>query len=375
MALALLTSNGGYAQAFDVSVGMSVRIGDSEDLGLDYLFGLPVSACAGPDGSIFVADRVSMNVRQFSHDGEFIRTVGSRGQGPGEFMGILDIYSNDDRSRLFVVDTRNGRLTTFETSTGEVVDTYSMVAFKGNPKIDVMADGRHAVVSSSGRSVSGALGLPEISIIDPTKKDDMPPSTWVIPESLWAADDVVRKQLVFDPGSILATTSNTILYAPKLYEGRIFEILPEESAVVRVVKGILKDRSPYVDSEPPDEHAGRFPDVADNVPGSSEMVYWKFPCQSLKLFEVGELLGHIVYCEINGKRRHAIEFYTQSGEPLGMATLTEWAVENDHNTGMRIGDVDRSLSIYGVSLGAVPVAFVAQLEVEGKLLEYVEQVD
>jgi hypothetical protein len=45
-----------------------------------------------PDGSIVVADRGSCEVRLFSATGEFVRAVGRRGEGPGEFERLTSIH-------------------------------------------------------------------------------------------------------------------------------------------------------------------------------------------------------------------------------------------------------------------------------------------
>lgn len=41
-----------------------------------------------PDGSVVVADRIANGLKLFSPDGEFIREVGGKGQGPGEYEFI-----------------------------------------------------------------------------------------------------------------------------------------------------------------------------------------------------------------------------------------------------------------------------------------------
>src|SRR5690606_10861150 len=136
-------------------------VGGAEEAELEYLFGLPVSVCEGPDGSIYVADRISMDIRQFDRNGSYIRTIGSRGQAPGEFLQLLAVYSSDDRRSLFVFDGTNARISQFDTSTGELVSTTRLSNF-GRPSFDVLPDGRHAMVAVAGTSPDGISEMPSI---------------------------------------------------------------------------------------------------------------------------------------------------------------------------------------------------------------------
>lgn len=64
----------------------SLRLGSASPVGSKAeQFGSVVSVESDSQGRIYVLDWQSQNVRVFLHDGTFLRTVGRRGQGPGEF--------------------------------------------------------------------------------------------------------------------------------------------------------------------------------------------------------------------------------------------------------------------------------------------------
>ncbi|NIU02682.1 MAG: 6-bladed beta-propeller, partial [Aliifodinibius sp.] len=58
-------------------------------------------------GDIFIADGQNLHIQVFDHQGEFIRTIGRKGQGPGEFITTdnikLSLYKNQS---LYVCDFR-----------------------------------------------------------------------------------------------------------------------------------------------------------------------------------------------------------------------------------------------------------------------------
>jgi hypothetical protein len=57
--------------------------GDTDDE--DEFFGVIVQILADDDGNVYLLDRQLAEVKIFSEDGEFIRSIGREGEGPGEF--------------------------------------------------------------------------------------------------------------------------------------------------------------------------------------------------------------------------------------------------------------------------------------------------
>ena len=80
-------------------------------------------------GSIAVADRGSGEIRVFAQDARFLRRVGRRGQGPGEFRTLAHIRSLPADS-LIAIDGIGGRLTVFDPD-GKVARTF---AATGEPR-------------------------------------------------------------------------------------------------------------------------------------------------------------------------------------------------------------------------------------------------
>jgi hypothetical protein len=75
------------------------------------------------DGAIAIADRGSGEVRLFDRSGSFVRRLGRRGQGPGEFVSLAHVRSVGKDS-VVAVDGVGGRLTVFDAA-GNVTRTFS----------------------------------------------------------------------------------------------------------------------------------------------------------------------------------------------------------------------------------------------------------
>jgi hypothetical protein len=93
-----------------------LRLGADEDRP-DYVFGRVRSIAVGPDGRIYVSDDKIKTVKVFDRDGNFIRTIGRAGQGPGEYgrpydvfvTGTSDIIVTDGARRLVLIYGADGR--------------------------------------------------------------------------------------------------------------------------------------------------------------------------------------------------------------------------------------------------------------------------
>jgi hypothetical protein len=89
-----------------------LRIGVAEG-DPNYEFGEVSSIALLPDGGIAVLDRQAYEVRIFDPRGEFVRRVGRRGQGPGEFRDPIRVVSTDGDS-LLVWDWGQERVVAFD---------------------------------------------------------------------------------------------------------------------------------------------------------------------------------------------------------------------------------------------------------------------
>ena len=57
-----------------------------EDQPVEHQFGQPIAVRTDVEGNIYVADRASKYIKVFDQDGNYLRSLGGRGRGPGEFQ-------------------------------------------------------------------------------------------------------------------------------------------------------------------------------------------------------------------------------------------------------------------------------------------------
>ncbi len=103
-----------------------VRIGARDGLG-PMVFGEIRGLALDRWGRVYVLDGHADEVRVFDADGSYVRTIGRRGQGPGELLGPTGIRI-DPSGRLWALDPGNQRYSVFD-PTGLLVAEYP---FRGN---------------------------------------------------------------------------------------------------------------------------------------------------------------------------------------------------------------------------------------------------
>ena len=89
---------------------IGVELGDT-----NYVFGQIVEADQDKDGNILVLDASTMNVRKYSHEGNFLGSAGRQGTGPGEFQmprGMTVLGNNN----FVVSDMAGGAICVFDDS-------------------------------------------------------------------------------------------------------------------------------------------------------------------------------------------------------------------------------------------------------------------
>lgn len=133
--------------------------------------GQPFDLAVGPDGSFFISDGFTRQVLVFARDGRYLRGIGRRGSGPGEFSGPTWLALAGD-SLLYVVDRTE--INAFDPTAGTfrwsrslpsprgptMLATYGDHLFAGEP--DSLRNGSVAVVESQGSAIRTVGHLPAL---------------------------------------------------------------------------------------------------------------------------------------------------------------------------------------------------------------------
>ncbi|MCP4726163.1 MAG: 6-bladed beta-propeller [bacterium] len=96
----------------EVGLELIKKIGDDESKGDNYLFYNPFDMTKDSEGNLYILDSRNCRIQVFDKDGEFIRTIGREGQGPGEILESVCI-DIEPASNIYVNDPLNGRIQIF----------------------------------------------------------------------------------------------------------------------------------------------------------------------------------------------------------------------------------------------------------------------
>ena len=104
------------AGRMEMVLGVKGRTGDWHPGGHLRLFAEPNEAVVGPTGDIYVLEghgKAASRVVKFDSDGNFIKTLGSKGAGPGEF-DLPHSLVFDKQGLLYIADRNNARIQVFD---------------------------------------------------------------------------------------------------------------------------------------------------------------------------------------------------------------------------------------------------------------------
>ena len=99
---------------------VSIGVADGAE---EYMFGDVADIAVARDGSIYVYDRKVPAIRKYDAQGKYVRTIGRKGQGPGEYLSGSGLALMRD-GRLLLWDTGNWRINVYSPA-GESVATWS----------------------------------------------------------------------------------------------------------------------------------------------------------------------------------------------------------------------------------------------------------
>ena len=94
------------AEEAEISFTEILRVGEETDENT-YLFGRIMGLAVDSKGRILIADHQPPSVAVFSMDGEWLGSVGEKGEGPGEYEEVRGVYVSPSDT-VYVMDGRNG---------------------------------------------------------------------------------------------------------------------------------------------------------------------------------------------------------------------------------------------------------------------------
>jgi hypothetical protein len=108
------------AEIFSLEEELSIGAKEGPD---EYMFSRILDLDADDDGNIYALDQKESHIKVFDKEGRYVRTIGQRGQGPGE-LGSAYFFSLTPQKHLIVEDISSRRMVFF-TLEGEFIRSVS----------------------------------------------------------------------------------------------------------------------------------------------------------------------------------------------------------------------------------------------------------
>lgn len=314
-------TNDSYAQnesaSFNAELVELFSLGDDESAPMEYVFGDIVGVRTDSLGNIYVADRETMNVRVFDRTGEYLRTIGSRGRGPGEFSHITSIHV-DRKNRLIVADNMNSRFTWFAPD-GDVIDTrmYDRDTITWPRQIGQIESGTYVLLYRE----AGQTDLLHLVPSAPRPDRLAGPTASFGPLSMLPSseDPFARQSSGFYPGRMWTVGLNTVVFAPGLYDGECFRFRRTASGwrIADTLSGWQPQRAAFTAVDNPARHDG-----ATTIHTGGKELSAVVNTKSVGIFvtDAGRTVHFLVARREEGGV-FGVQFFDSSGQFLGFDVL------------------------------------------------------
>lgn len=110
--LILCTATVVGAQDLRVRIEIEHLIGEEDDADPEYLLQGPHIFAVDAAGNLYVGEGYRQSIRVYSPEGDYLRTLGSPGRGPGEFALIRSVIPMEDGG-VAITDTENAKVSLF----------------------------------------------------------------------------------------------------------------------------------------------------------------------------------------------------------------------------------------------------------------------
>ena len=149
-----------------ISIELVRTIGDVDTDDENLAFNSPSDMGVDDAGNIYILDSGNQRIQVFGPEGRYVRTIGRKGQGPGEFSSpnSIDI---DGEGRLYVLDDRQKRIQVFAAN-GEILksmramlgpSTVSQSSIIGIDRMRLLGSRGFVIRTYTGWGMSGAPKL------------------------------------------------------------------------------------------------------------------------------------------------------------------------------------------------------------------------
>jgi len=286
----------------------------------EFLFDYVSDVAVNSKGDIYVADSRLNEVRKFNKDGEYLLSLGRRGQGPGEFQSV-NIVSVNSHDELIAFDAMLRRISIFSDNgeltktTKELIKDLWIVPFK-----IFSTDDTYVVFGRLGNS---------LKLFHEFNQD------WNITESYIDYEPIDNKEfeeihLLFNPDNCFFQNNGDILYTKYFYDNQI--LIYRNRELKKIISRESDIKKPYeilvfhdVNKAVNMQRDPKYQDYDVKTFGRGIAFFGKSFQNSLGIFQLSD--GHMVnFLSIRKSkdiRELGVEFFDSEGKFLYYSNLGE----------------------------------------------------
>lgn len=340
-------------------------IGNDENASEEYLFNRITHICTDSNGNVYVAENKMLKVRVFDETGKFIKSVGRRGQGPGEILEIT-CMTVDHRDDLIVVDRMNRRFTRFSNIGDNFSDSAKTFTFLSeiNPDlfaISSLANDTYVLYfrkkSSKNRTVQPDDKVLHIINHDFSKILD----SFAQAEDIWNFEEQFERSIVGAPlicTSLSTIDSTNIIFSPHFYDGKLICYKFRNGIWdLMIMPGIKKKFKPYILLNRKDYPDGKYPKNFLSVSGSEGrfLIQQQNTNAGLCILNNRKIL-QFSFSYYENKGKYYCELFDENGNFMGSSELKEKRFQ--------VKWIDKNNRLYAISVSkeGYPVIKVFKLD-------------
>jgi hypothetical protein len=285
--------------------------------------GRPVAVRSGPDGRVYVGDALARRVLVFAPDGRLLGRIGADGRGRGGLLGVhaLEVTKNGS---VFVVDGSQRRITRFDRSgRPRAIHPLDPAAVLWPRRLLALDDGGFLLafrLPERPRRLPWPRRRPILHRFDAALAEER--EAFAVPgDGGGAAGAIEEVMSQADPGSVWLAAGGDVLWAPRLYHGRVVRYLcgAGDCGERRLLAGWVPPGPAWREVAA----GGRTPDDVDLLvsrDGAPRAALFRH--ESRGLFELADGgVAHFTLTADGDERRFGVERFDATGRLAGYAVL------------------------------------------------------
>lgn len=338
------------ANELQVQLKEVIVIGDDENAPVEYLFSRISSICTDNQNNIYVAQQDQSTIKVFNRKGHFIKSIGRKGQGPGEMQNIISMMINND-DELIVVDALNHRITKF-INMGKDFKTYPIPVNRNISAWHIFQlDSLSYIFYYHLRPKSLSLAMEKDHVFHVVDKDfSAVNNSFGCAGEMWNFSEPFLHSQVGNSGSNLYVVNhNKIVFVPKFYYGNLYMYqFMDKEWKLEVLQGMKVKQKPYKILKRSDYPNGNYPiwSMSSSGPGYSFLAQQRNISNGLFSLNDGRIVHFSRTLDRNRKSTtFGIELWDNKGKFVGYGEIQKsssgsteqnyfdevlWKDENDH---------------------------------------------